>query len=81
SLSTGAGVSGWSDGVSTVFQCSHVDTDVMSYALSVWDLDGVYADCLAWGYRPNEILSNPSADAGEPVDFPITGCVVGRFTR
>lgn len=80
-LATGAAVADWADGVSTVFTCAgHYEVDVMSYAAGVWDFDGAFADCLAWGYDPQEIIDNPDAGVGEPADFDVSGCVIGTST-
>lgn len=79
-LSTGATVADWMEGGSTVFTCTHVDDGVMSYAAGVWDSDANFADCLAWGYDPQEIIDNPSADLGEPAIFPVADCVIGTAT-
>ncbi|MCB9684618.1 MAG: hypothetical protein H6738_04530 [Alphaproteobacteria bacterium] len=80
-LAAGASISTWQEDVSTVFTCAIIDDNVMSYAIGIWDFDGVYADCLAWGVDPEEIVNNPSADAGEPADFDVVDCVIGVTTR
>ncbi|MCB9684619.1 MAG: hypothetical protein H6738_04525 [Alphaproteobacteria bacterium] len=80
-LDTGASVATWQPDVSTVFTCSHVDDDQMSYAIGIWDFDGNFADCIAWGFDPQEILDNPSGDVGESVDFSVRNCVIAVPAR
>lgn len=80
-LTTGAAVADWTPNVSTVFTCaSHYESPVMSFAAGVWDFDGAFADCLAWGADPQGIIDDPTGGAGEDPAFDVSGCVIGSST-
>lgn len=80
SLSEGAAVATQTPDVSSVFGCaSHIDVPVMTYAIRVYDPDGVFADCAVWGQAPNSYIDGTYAgDALNPVSNPgeLASCIV-----
>ena len=85
-LTTGAGVSDWSVNQSTVFSCEpnvHFDgSGVMSYAARVYDIDGNFADCLAWGHDPQGMIDGDYSRANEPTAASeLDSCEIGVPTR
>lgn len=78
-LSEGAAVGEWTPGVSSMFTCdAHIRSGVMTYAIRVYDLDGMFADCATWGDDPEGYISGAYADGANPVSSPseLASCIV-----
>jgi hypothetical protein len=86
-LTTGASVATAVEDQSTVFTCDgHFDdtNGVMTYAARVYDIDGNFADCLAWGHDPVDYAAG--LYSGSCIHCPtdpeeLTQCVVARRAR
>lgn len=78
SLSTEALPSTQAPDVSTVFSCSgHIDVPVMTYALRVYDPDGIFADCATWGDDPAGYIGGAYSSGFNPVSNPaeLASCI------
>jgi len=68
-IATGAGLSDWASGVSTLFTCEdHYEYDnpaVMTYIARAYDLNGALADCVAWGEDPEGFIAGTRTGTGE----------------
>ena len=86
-VSTNADFASWAVNASTVFSCEpseHFDgSAVMTYAIRVYDIDGAFADCLAFGHDVSGMqdgtydrVNEPTAPAAE-----LDQCVEGVAAR
>lgn len=81
-ISTGAGINDWQENVSTLFTCEdHFgDPNVISHAFAVVDIDGAFADCVAYGDDPQGMIDNDYDRANDPSGFNLSSCNVGQST-
>ncbi len=86
-LGTGAATATNESNANTVFTCDNHFADangVMTYSARVYDLDGAFADCLAWGNDPEgwrdgvyeDVWVNPPVN---PAEF--SSCLVARRAK
>lgn len=74
----------WQENVSSVFQCDdHYESPgiVMSYAFAVVDIDGAFADCVAYGDDPDGLVNDAYNRLANPVGFDASDCSRGVLAR
>jgi hypothetical protein len=68
----------WEPGESTAFACPEArDLERMTFAFAVVDLDGRFADCLAFGHDPEGLVAGAYETVRVPFD-PVD-CGIGRI--
>jgi hypothetical protein len=73
----------WQENVSSVFTCDahYNDSNVMSYAFAVVDIDGAFADCVAYGDDPDGLVNNNYDRVNDPSGFNPGDCGRGVLAR
>lgn len=71
-----SGTSAYEPGVSSFYSCdAHFTQPVMTYAIAIVDVDGNYADCLAFGDDPVGLVNGDYDEAfGAPPEMDLSQC-------
>lgn len=62
-------------GFSSFFTCAeHYTKPVMSYAMEIYDEQGNYADCFAFGEEPDRLVAGEFSGAGAAPEMDLSAC-------